>query len=216
MRLLVGGHHTEWDMKERVYLVLKWLPTHPQSPEGIFLRPHPILSLNLRAHLSQWHLLLSYQAVCRIYFTCNRTWHIVFELRENCKLYFDIMCKWTYQHQVSWYYHGFSLARRSVGKGSCFIRICTTAFSQPNSLRMGTILWLKMSSLLLIKAQPDSVWTVADHWRPLDAAWAGASRHISSLTAVVALPSLRTGGSNDLDWLQPSHSREEAIHCPCL
>ena len=26
-----------------------WLATYPQSPEGIFLRPHPILSLNLGA-----------------------------------------------------------------------------------------------------------------------------------------------------------------------
>lgn len=121
MKLLVGGHSTEWDMKERVYLVLKWLATYPQSPEGIFLRPHPILSLNLRAHLSQWHLLLSYQAVCWIYFTtCDRTW----QMSLNSGRIASFILIWyvsepTNTRQVE-IIMASVLSSRSVGKGSLF------------------------------------------------------------------------------------------------
>ena len=122
MRLLVGGHYTEWDMKERVYLVLNRLATYPQSPEGIFLRPHSILSLNLtlRAILSQWHLSLSYQAVCWIYFTCDRTW----QMSLNSGRIASFILIWyvsepTNTRQVE-IIMASVLSSRSVGKGSLF------------------------------------------------------------------------------------------------
>jgi hypothetical protein len=122
MRLLVGGHYTKWDLMERVYLVQLDLQHILRVLREYFLRPRPISLLNLRAHLSQWHLLLSTQVMCRMCFTCDRTWPIVFELRENCELYFDTICKWTYQHEAGWNYHGFDLSSPSVEKGSLIYR----------------------------------------------------------------------------------------------
>ena len=79
--------------------------------------PYPITELDLASYFEPMaSFIVISSSVLDIFYLWSNLAN-VFELRENCELYFDMICKWTYQHQASWNYHGFSLVQSECWKG---------------------------------------------------------------------------------------------------